>query len=69
MFLIQSSYPILNEIPMQTTLFPINILENQVAPASYVKNRGMVFVTNLAFSDHVSLVTELLDIIVDIFGT
>ena len=40
------------------THFSINILSHQVAPAQSVKNPGVVFDSNLFFSDHVSQVTK-----------
>ena len=38
------------------SLFPTDILGNKVAPASNVKNLGVVFDSNLTFTDHISQV-------------
>ena len=40
------------------SLFPIDILVNKVAPASNVKNLGVVFDPNLTFTDHISQVIK-----------
>ena len=40
------------------SLFPTDILGNKVAPASNVKNLGVVFDSNLTFTDHISQVIK-----------
>ena len=40
------------------SLFPTDILGNKVAPASNVKNLGVVFDPNLTLTDHISKVIE-----------
>ena len=40
------------------SLFPTDILGNKVAPASNVKNLGVVFDPNLTLTDHISQVIK-----------